>query len=144
MPSPEPQDLSSLISKAEKAVSTAARSRARKARPRVGSFLASVLAVALAGAAAFAGYEVRALHAPPSTARVVKDLGTAVDLARDMIEELRRSSGALPEALPSASLAAVVFYEVSGSGYRLSATMGGIRMTMEPDGSRIVIKENEQ
>jgi hypothetical protein len=42
----------------------------------------------------------------------------------------------LPDALPNASLAAVVQYEPDSNEYKLVATMMGVRVTLQKNGSK--------
>ena len=48
----------------------------------------------------------------------------------------KSGSGTLPASIPNASLAAVVVYEPGQQDYKLSATVMGVRVTLERDGSK--------
>lgn len=78
--------------------------------------------------------------APHSEEKVVRDLTKIIEQARRSIESARAGSGYLPESLPNASLASVVFYDYSGNGYRLFAEYGDLRVTLNPDGRTVVEK----
>jgi hypothetical protein len=127
------QDLASLI---EKAQAEAIRARPQPAVPprRLPgrAIKIVVLLVALAGALHLLWDD---LFAPP-VHQTTQDLEAAVDAARESIERARAQTGQLPTALPNAALATVVRYEPDAGGYRLSATIMGVRVTLEPDGRR--------
>jgi hypothetical protein len=130
-------DLSALIRQAEREVSRQTR-RALPA-PR-GSFAKPALGAVLVVLAIYAVYSLWALFAPPSTEKVAHDLEVAVDAARESVEKAKSESGQLPESIPSASLGSVVRYERGQQDYRLSATILGIRVTLEADGKKTVEK----
>lgn len=131
------KDLATLIDDAEREAAATARGRSRSDAPRPRRSRLPT-AVALAAAAAFGAHELWAHYFAPTAAKVTRDLEHTVDLARDSIEESRKRIGALPEALPNASLAAVVAYESRNTSYRLSASMGGVRVVIDWDGSRSI------
>ena len=145
MANPGPDDLSGLIDAASKEAAGASRARPRKIAPppRPGKAV-PFIAAALAVLAVFGGYEVWIHYAGPTRSKLAADLGVAIDLARESVEAVRKSTGALPEALPNASLAAVVVYEPSGREYRLSASAGGVDVAIERDGSKSVNGEKAE
>ena len=75
---------------------------------------------------------------PPGSKEIARDLEIALEQARTAVEEAKNRTGKLPEALPNASLASVVRYEHQEDDYRLSTTIMGIRVTLEPDGRKHV------
>ena len=140
-PNPDTNDLSSLVDAANREVSRVATPRVQRKQHRFNVPVSLLFAIALAGAAAFGAYQVFAYYAVPTVAKVGEDLAVAVDRARDSVEEVRKSTGALPESLPNAALASVVTYEARNTEYRLSASVGGVRVAIEWDGSKTVGKE---
>ena len=126
------EDLDSLTSRASKAVERTSRRDIRPAPPRN----RPLPILLLAGVALMAGAVIYQNVSPPSPTRVARDLDAVVEQARASVEESRKASGMLPEALPNASLSAVVHYEPKGDAYRLSATVPGVRVTLEPDGAK--------
>lgn len=130
------QDLSKLISQAESVTEkqTAARSidHSRTTSRTVPVVLAGVLAIGLV----YTAHSFRAHWGPPNDARVVHDLGVAIDAAKTLVDNVKLDTGALPDALPNASLAAVVRYQPRETDYRLSASAMGVRVTLEWDGTR--------
>lgn len=95
----------------------------------------------MATAAVFAGlilcaYYVWHANAPPSRLQVAEDLERVLDMAKASVDAAKSGSGALPAAIPNASLAAVVVYEPGQQDYKLSATVMGVRVTLERDGSK--------
>lgn len=76
---------------------------------------------------------------PPSTQQTARDLEAVVDAARQSVEEARSQTGQLPAALPNAALASVVRYEPDAGSYRLSATIMGVRVSLEPDGKKLTV-----
>jgi hypothetical protein len=134
-------DLSALIRQAEGEVSKQVR---RAPAAPGGSFARPALGTALAALAIYGVYSLWALFAPPSADKVTHDLEVAIEAARESVEKAKSESGQLPEAIPSASLGSVVRYEHGPSDYRLSATILGIRVTLERDGKKIVEKGVQQ
>jgi hypothetical protein len=63
------------------------------------------------------------------------DMKVVLVSARDAVEAAKSAQGALPDALPSAALAALVQYQRSGNSYRLTMSDGYSVATMEADGS---------
>ena len=133
----KPADYSALISKAEKAVAAKAGDdrRERPAKPGRGR---QVFAFALAGVTLFALASIWDRLAPPGKGAVARDLDKAVELARTAVDDARKTTGELPPTLPNAALASVVSYEPAGTQYRLAATIMGVRVTLEPNGSKTV------
>lgn len=86
-------------------------------------------------------------HSPtPSRGRIQADLEKVLDQARNALESERRDTGRLPDAVPNASLAAIVRYERHvydhGEGtYRLSASSAGITVYLDGSGNREVRHE---
>ncbi len=71
------------------------------------------------------------------------DLESVLTQARDVVEAARRADRDLPDALPSASLAAIVRYERyvndhHEQAYRLSVSSHGITLWLDSDGNRDV------
>ena len=130
-------DLSALIRQAEGEASR----QVRRAAPIQGPSVAKpALGAILIVLAIYAVYSLWAMFAPPSADKVAHDLDAAVEAAHSLVEKSKSESGQLPETLPSASLGSVVRYEHGQSDYRLSATILGIRVTLERDGKKIVEK----
>jgi hypothetical protein len=63
------------------------------------------------------------------------DMKAMLGSAREAVEAVRRGSGALPDALPSAALAALVQYDRRGDTYRLYMSDGRSIATMDGDGT---------
>ena len=63
------------------------------------------------------------------------DMKVVLATAREAVEAARSGSGALPDTLPGAALAALVQYQRAGTSYRLSMSDGYSLATMEMDGS---------
>lgn len=63
------------------------------------------------------------------------DMKAVLGAAREAVEAVRRGSGALPDAIPSAALAALVHYDRRGDAYRLSMSDGRSIATMDGDGA---------
>jgi len=130
----EPNDLSNLIQQAEKTAHSQAEAKpAPKSKPLPWRMIFSVL---LAGVIAYAGTKVSAGLSPPSQKEVAHDLEAVLDRAHDVIETAKAESGELPEALPNAALASVVEYEHDRTGYQLTATIMGVKVTMERSGRK--------
>lgn len=129
-------DLSDLIDRAADEVSLSAAARERRARPQRTSSLSAIIAVGLVAAGLYLGHGLWRYHAAPTNERVAQDLERALNLARTAIEAARASTGVLPKALPNASLAAVVQYQPDQDDYKLVATMMGVRITLQKDGSK--------
>ena len=127
-------DLDVLIEQAQK---EASKSSALRAAPAKRRGMLWIWAGCVAIVAAFSVHSVWRGLAPPSTQQTTRDLEAAVDAARASIEQSRSQTGKLPETLPNASLAAVVSYEPGLSDYKLSATIMGVRVTLQPDGKMI-------
>jgi hypothetical protein len=134
-------DLAELIQQAEGEVSKQVR---REPAAPGGSFVGPALGAVLAALAIYAVYALWSLFAPPSAGKVTRDLEVAVEAARVSVEKAKSESGQLPDALPSAALGAVVRYEHGRSDYRLSATILGVRVTLESDGKKVIEKGVEE
>lgn len=128
------QDLASLIEKAQ-AEATRARPQpvAAPVRRPVGRAVALAVLLVMLAAALHVLWDD--LFTPP-VRQTTRDLEAAVDAARESIERAKAQTGQLPTALPNAALATVVRYEPEAGGYRLSATIMGVRVTLEPDGRK--------
>lgn len=135
---PQDDELAALIRQAE----GVAAGQARRAEPKhAGPGVAKPAMVVVLGLVAIcAGYAVWAMLAPPSADMVARDLQVVVEAARESIEKARGESGRLPDSLPNASLGAVVRYEHGTSDYSLSASVLGIRVTLQRDGRKSVEK----
>lgn len=131
-PDSRDDDLNALIAQAEQ---TASRSVLRKPAERrpMGRWLWGAV---LAGLTVYAVSTLWRELAPPSSQKTASDLEAVVDAARQSVEEARTQTGRLPEALPNASLASVVVYEPGTSDYRLSATIMGVRVTLQSNGQK--------
>lgn len=139
-----PEDLSSLVDAASKEVVRQENARVSRQVRREGRTPSRLVMYGLVVAAAIGVYGLWTQVSNPSAAQVGADLGQALDLARASVEEARRSTGALPETLPNASLASVVYYERRSSDYRLSASVGGVRVMIEWDGSKKIDERGTQ
>lgn len=135
-----PPHLSDLIDSAANEVTlnaaAGAVAREKRERPQRRSVLRPIVTIGLVAAAFYLGHGLWHFHALPTNERVAQDLEQALNLARTSIEETKASTGVLPKALPNASLAAVVQYEPDRDEYRLVATMMGVRITLQKDGSK--------
>lgn len=87
------------------------------------------------------GWAIYLHFAPVPKSQVQRDLEAAVEQARLSVEAAREPGGKLPQALPNAALARIVDYQPQDSGYRLEASILGVRVTLERDGSRHVEKD---
>lgn len=74
---------------------------------------------------------------PPALEQVARDLQATLHSARDSIEQSAGESGKLPDAIPSASLSTVIQYEPAMGTYTLSATVLGVRVTLQRDGTTL-------
>lgn len=134
MTTSDPKEFSTLIDQAETQVSQQASKHAGQT-PSLGMPPWAV-PVLLATVIAITGSSLWSLLAPVSTQQVKHDLESAVDQARTVIDASRAKDGELPETLPNAALASVVRYEPDAGGYRLIASMMGVRVTLERDGKK--------
>jgi len=146
MPKPqhEPADLSDLISSASDQIAVGeARRKTRIYQSNVFQrALPVVLVVTLLISSAWALESMWHHLAPHSEEKVIRDLTAIVEQARHAIETVRIEQGRLPEVIPNASLASVVFYDYRGEAYRLIAESGSVRVTLNPDGSQKIDKGN--
>lgn len=129
------QDLDRLIRTAESEVV----GRAQRPAPTAthgGPGKAGTVGVGVVLLALFVGcvYWLVSISRPPPKKQVAEDLRQVLSQARDSVEASRDETGTLPPALPDAALAALADYEVEGDKYRLSATLLGVRVSMEWDG----------
>ncbi len=134
-PSPsDGTDLEALIQKAHH--ETLRAERGPQVPPPRRALAGRLWGALLLAVAAFALHALWSAFAPPSTSQTARDLEAAVDAARKSVEAERSRTGRLPDALPNAALASVVRYEPEVSTYKLSATILGVRVTLETDGRK--------
>ncbi len=127
-------DLEKLIARAD----TEARTRKEFTRSRsLSGHGASRQKISLAGWVAlgliFAVALLGIVHGfMPVSAKAVKaDLNTALDAARDAVEEYRRINGHLPERIPVSALANLVHFERRNGGYHLRTSLNGITLSRD-------------
>ena len=137
MQNPKSSNLTDLIQQVEQSVADAsmqtARVRAAQQKSHVRRhFAKTAVFLALAGGAYFVWHA----YAPPSESQVAEDLEKVLDMTKASVDAAKASSGAPPAAIPNASLAAVVVYEPGQQDYKLSASVMGIRVTLQRDGSK--------
>ena len=127
-------NLADLISRAE--VQAQRHETLRRVTPRRDSRQMSrmVLIAALLAVTTYACLQLHTALAPPNSEDVARDLQQLIEKSHALIERERQASGVLPGTLPSATLASVVDYEVTGREYRLSANVLGVRVTLDFDG----------
>lgn len=133
----DPHTLADLIRQAESTAQKQAEAKlARKGKPVLFRLIFTVL---LLGVVCYAGIKLSDALAPPSQQKVANDLGNVVERAHKLIDGIKQDTGELPKTLPNAALAAVVQYEPDPdkSRYRLTATVMGIRVTLQPNGHKI-------
>lgn len=135
-PDSGPPDLSALINSAESEVEKQNRVLQRGVKARRSPALSAILLGGLVVILAYCGHWLWVALRPPPQQQVVHDLEMAVDQARTSVEAAKSSTGDLPEALPNASLAAVVRYEPDKDDYKLVATMMGVRVTLQRNGAK--------
>jgi len=145
-PKHESADLSELISSANDQIAVGeARRKTRIYRSGgVQRLLSLVVVAGLLGAFAWALESMWHHFAPKSEARVVRDLDTVIEQARHAIESAKGDLGRLPERIPNAALASVVFYDYSGDAYRLFVTSGNVSVMLDTDGSKKVDKRGSK
>lgn len=131
-----PKDLSSLINEAEKQIDHRDQTVARVSRPRKKLPLGYILAGLLWAVIAFMGFKLWQQIRPPAEQQIEQDLDAVIEQAHAAIETAKADTGELPDALPDAALASVVGYEHDREGYKLTATIMGIRVTLERDGKK--------
>ncbi len=142
MPSDNQDDLSDLIYKADDSVAISAARR--KTRIHHGGGF-SVWMGRLAGLLLTVGavWAVDSLWhhvVPHSEERVARDLDTIIEQARNSVESARAEMGRLPERIPNAALANIVFYDYSGEVYRLFAASGDVSITLDTEGNKRIDK----
>lgn len=148
MPKPqhEPADLSELIHGANEQI--AVREARRKTRFYQGNALQRLLpvitAVALIASVAWAINSMWHHIAPQSQEKIIRDLDTIIEQARHSIESAKGELGRLPERIPNAALASLVFYDYSGETYRLFVTSGDVSVMLDTDGSKKIDKGRPQ
>lgn len=128
--------LSELIRQADESVTEASARLSSNPKLRRAFLGRRIVIVTLLAALGFFGYTVWRHAAPPPKSSIADDLEYAVDLAKTAIDAAKSRTGELPAAIPNASIASVVRYENDAQGYKLSATMMGVRVTLERDGSK--------
>ena len=140
----EPADLSELINSASDQIAVGeARRKTRIHHDNV--FQRALPVVLIAGLLVSSSWALESMWhhlAPHSEEKVIRDLTAIVEQARHAIETVRIEQGRLPEVIPNASLASVVFYDYRGEAYRLIAESGSVRVTLNPDGSQNIEKGN--
>jgi hypothetical protein len=135
-----PNDLSRLIDQAENQVSQQAARSAKASRKPGPSLFKPVMMALLAGLTVYAVFAIWTRLAPPGPAAITHDLEVVLERARDAVESAKKETGEYPDALPNASLASVVSYNHETDNYQLSATIMGIRVTLEPGGKKQIEK----
>lgn len=129
------QDLSSLINQAESALEKQGSTGMRDEKQR-SLALKPALAIIAFLMIGYFGNWLWMIFAPPTQNQVVHDLEAVVAQARASVDQAKADSGSLPDALPNASLAAVVHYEPDQGTYTLVASMMGVRVTLQKDGTK--------
>ena len=131
--SPSGNDLDSLIGEASAAVDKAEnlrQTRASRRQRKLGPPIATAISLLIV---AYAASTIWSRLAPPSDKQVEQDLAKTVTQAKAIIDQSRKETGQLPEALPAA-MASVVRYDKTDKAYTLSATILGVRVSMKSDG----------
>jgi hypothetical protein len=127
-------DLSELLQQAESQVQRQAEARpARKRNPPPYRAIFSTLLVCLI---VYSGYKVIAVFAPPDQQQATHDLEAVIEKAHVLVDKVKAETGELPDTLPNAALASVVRYDHDKDTYSLTATILGIRVTLEPGGKK--------
>lgn len=134
---PDAEPLDALIEQAARSEALRARPQASASPRRRGPRMVFVAALLVLCAVAF--HSLWTALAPPSTGQTARDLEAVVDAARQSVEAARSRTGQLPSALPNAALASVVRYEPDAGSYRLSASIMGVRVSLEPDGHKVTV-----
>ncbi len=135
MSSPTPNDYSALISQASAEVDKKAQAQQLRESRRKKNTGQQIAVAVCTLVVSIAGYQIWSRLAPPGDKQVAKDLENTVEQARAVIDQTRKETGQLPDALPAA-MASVVRYEKTDKAYKLSATVLGVRVTMESDGPK--------
>lgn len=148
MPKPQqrPVDLSELINSASDQI--AVGEARRKTRFYGSNFfqraLPALTFVVLVASVAWAVDAMWHHIAPQSEAKILRDLDEVIEQARHSIESARSDLGRLPERIPNAALANVVFYDYSGEVYRLFIASGDVSVMLNTDGSKKIDKRHPQ
>ena len=142
----ESVDLSELVERANDSVKLdEARRATRMKRVNLLQRLLPVMtAVALIASVAWAIDSMWHHIAPQSQEKIIRDLDTIIEQARHSIESAKGELGRLPERIPNAALASVVFYDYSGETYRLFVTSGDVSVMLDTDGSKKIDKGRPQ
>lgn len=135
-------DLSELVVRAQESVELDEARRATRIKKVnvLHRLMPILIVVTLLASSAWAVNSVWHHVAPHTQERIIRDLDTIIEQARDSIESNKRSTGRLPERLPNAALASVVFYDYSGEAYRLFVTSGDVSVMLDNDGNKIINK----
>ena len=133
------QNLHDLINKANKTLGAEQATRSADAQKQrrkaiVGRVIALIIGLVAITPLVVTIYLVADMNAKPSRQQVERDLKAAISMAEEEVETVRAETGALPDALPDAALAAVVRYEPEGERYRLTAELMGVAVTRDADG----------
>lgn len=138
----QPTNLDELIEAASREANHAAQARERVATTTLRKAHLTLLTQALlVSFVAICGWGLYAFWAPISASQVERDLDMAIDQARQAVEASRGPGGELPSALPNAALSQIVIYQPDSGGYRLEGSIMGLRISLERDGSKRVVKE---
>lgn len=128
-------DISKLIKQADEQVrhhDQRTSTSKRKSLPGAAIWNGVLLAVIV-----YAGVTVSDALSPPSEERVAHDLEQLIEHARQMVDDIQKDTGKLPDAIPNAALASAVQYEKRSTDYKLTATVLGVRVTLEGSGKPI-------
>ncbi len=136
MSTPDPNDYANLINEAESAVKAKDAASKKQSAPPNPILRQALLTGMLAALVATSAWTIWSHLAPPSQSHVAHDLEQAIEQARATVDAARKATGALPKALPNAALAAVVRYEPAETNYKLTATILGVRVTLESNGTK--------
>ena len=138
----ESVDLSELVVRAHDSVKLDAARRATRVRQVnvLQRLMPGLIVMVLFASSAWAFYSMWHHIAPRSPEKIIGDLDGIIEQARDSVESTRRDFGRLPERLPNAALANVVFYDTAGETYRLFVTSGEFSVMIDNDGRKTVNK----
>ncbi len=128
-------DLNKLIDNAESQVKQQELNTGPVRRRFSGDIIKDIAAVAilLVAGVTMINSSTSSSTAPPPADEVEDDIVTLLQQAKDQVDS-NTVNGQLPPVLPSAALAAIVSYQVSGSGYNLTTELHGVRVTMDASG----------